>query len=116
MAKYDVLLQNNTDKQIFILSGQESTAEAKLYIEFDGLTLPKKAQNGEYTYAVIANELTGVEYKPKNGLLETIVTYSGATYRLGDLKPYTGLLRVGEIEEKNVYQEKPKNKNYYYKG
>ena len=115
MAKYDILLQNNGSKEVFILSGQDATYETKLFVEFDDITLPEKAQGGEYTYAVIQNSLSGVTYKPKNGLLETVVEYSGATYCLKDLKPFVGLLRVGEIKEKNTYQDKPKNKNYYYK-
>ena len=113
--KYDLLLQNNGSKEVFILSGLESTVESRLYVEFDNLELPAKAKNGEYTYALVLDTLTGVSYKPKNGLLETIVEYSGATYQLKDLNPLMGLMRVGEIEEKNQYQEKPKNKSYYYK-
>lgn len=114
MGTYDILLQNNGSKEIFILSGVEATLETRLFVEFDDFSLPEGAKNGEYTYAVIQNSLSGVTYKPKNGLSETIVEYSGQTYQLGDLRPFMGLLRVGEVEEKNNYQDKPKNKNYYY--
>lgn len=115
MAKYDILLQNNASKEYFIFSGVSATVETDLYVEFDDLELPESVKDGEYTYAVIRNSLENVTYKPKNGLSETIVEYSGQTYQLSDLRPFTGLLRVGEVEEKNNYQDKPKNKTYYYK-
>ena len=114
MAKYDILLQNNASKEYFIFSGVESTVENNLYVEFDDFEMPEKVKNGEYTYAVLRNSLSGVTYNCKNGLMDSLVEYSGQTYQLVDLRPLTGLLRVGKIEDKNNYQEKPKNKTYYY--
>ena len=115
MNTYDILIQNNGSKETFIISGVTADVETDLFVEFDDFEMPEGVKNGEYTYALIQNNLTGVTYAPKNGLCDTIVTYSGQSYTLTDLKPIMGLLRVGTVEEKNQYQEKPKNKNYYYK-
>lgn len=114
MAKFDIILQNNGDKRIFLLSGMTNVSENQLYLDFENVELPDGAENGEYTYAVIANDLSGTVYDFKSEILETIVTASGVSVTLRDLKPLIGLLRVGNIEEKNVYQPK-NNKTYYYK-
>lgn len=116
MALYDIILQNNGSKENFIISGVQSTSTSNLYIDFEDFEMPDGVKEGEYTYAVLQNILSGVSYELKNGLIDSKVHYSGDTYDLRDLNPLMGLLRVGKIEEKNTYpQPKDKNKNYYYK-
>lgn len=115
MAKYDIILQNNASKETFIISGVSSTGNSRLYLEFENLEMPEGAQDGEYTYTVVRNELEGVSYKPQNGLLESVVEYDGQSYALRDLKPLVGLLRIGNVEDRNVYKDDDKNKIYYYK-
>lgn len=112
--KYDILIQNNGSKEIFIISGQTNTSDNHLYFKFEDLILPERAQDGEYTYAIINNDLPDVEYELKSVLLDSKVSVSGQTYTLRDLKPVVGLMRVGEVEDKNTYRETD-NKTYYYK-
>ena len=114
MAKYDIIIQNSASKQVYVLSGLTPTEETGLYVQFEDVELPSEAKNGEYTYVLVQNRLSGVTYAPKTDVLDTIVTYSGQSYTLRDLRPMTGLMRVGEVNEKNVYQPKDKNKTYYY--
>lgn len=114
MALYDIIIQNAASKEVFVLSGLTPTVENGLYAQFEDVELPERATNGEYSYVFIQNRLSGVTYTPKTDLQDTIVTYSGQSYTLRDLRPMTGLLRVGTVESKNEYQPKAKNKNYYY--
>lgn len=112
---YDILLQNNGTREVFVLKRVRSEEENRLFIRFEGVDIPEGMKNGEYTYAVIKNLIgTEVEYRPKADFLDTLAVYDDQSYTLRDLKAITGLLRVGEVEEKAVYQEKEKNKNYYY--
>lgn len=113
---YDILLQNNATREVFILNKVRSEEETRLFIRFESVVLPTTAPNGEYTYAVIKNLREDVRYMPKADFLDTLAEVDDMSYTLRDLKAITGLLRVGEVEDSAVYQEKAKNKNYYYKN
>lgn len=113
---YDILLQNNATREVFILNKVISEEETRLFIRFESVVLPQNAPNGEYTYAVIKNLREDVRYTPKADFLDTLAEVDDKSYTLRDLKAITGLLRVGEVEDSAVYQEKAKNKNYYYKS
>lgn len=102
---YDIILQNNASKEFFVLSGLQNTSFTELYLQFEGVELPEEAQDGEYTYAVVKNERQDVIYAPKTPILDTIATVNGEDFILRDLCPLTGLLRVGKVEETNVYDE-----------
>lgn len=110
---YDIILQNNADKRVFILSGMTNVSQSHLWLGFENVELPEGAEDGEYTYAVIRNVLRGVTYDPKAEVLDTIVTYEESSVTLRDLKPMVGILRVGTPATKNVYKADNK-KNYYY--
>lgn len=111
---YDIIIQNNGDKRMWVLRGLENVSDTHLYLDFEGVEWPTGAEDGEYSYACIMNTLNNAEYGLKTAILDTVVTVDGSEFKLRDLKPITGLIRVGEVKEKNVYQDK-KNKNYYYK-
>lgn len=112
---YDIILQNNASKEFFVLSGLQNTSSTELYLQFEDIELPEGAQDGEYTYACVCNEESGVTYSPKTPILDTIVHSNEEDIVLGELKPYTGLLRVGKPQESNVYDD-TKNKTFYYEG
>ena len=110
---YDLILQNNGDKRMFILSGLTDISDTHLYLDFEDVTMPEGAEDGEYSYACIHNDRNDVEYELKTDLLDSIVKADGVEVQLRDLRPIVGLLRVGLPGNKNIYIEK--NKNYYYK-
>lgn len=111
---YDIIIQNNGDKRMWVLRGLENVSDTHLYLDFEDVELPEGAEDGEYTYACIQNSLQEAQYDLKTAILDTIVTVDGSEFKLKDLKPITGIIRVGEVTDKNIYQDK-KNKNYYYK-
>lgn len=113
---YDILIQNNTSREVFIIKGLENASNDELYLQFDGVDMPEGVKDGEYTYAVIRNDRDDVVYEPNTVLLETLIKTDEGNIRLRYLSPIVGLLRVGKIEEKNVYDTNNKNKTYYYKG
>lgn len=114
--KFDILLQNNASKQIFILEGLEpNEGTFALSLTFEDVDMPEGVQDGEYTYAVIRNNRSDVEYDTNQVLLETVVKADGRTLKLADLRPLTGILRIGDIQQTNKY-EKDSNKPYYYEG
>lgn len=112
---YDIILQNNASKEFFVVSGLQNTSSTELYLQFEEVDLPEEAQDGEYTYACLCNEESGVTYSPKTPILDTIVTIGEEQLVLGDLKPLVGLLRVGKPKESNVY-DNTNNKTFYYEG
>ena len=78
-----------------------------LYVTFEDFDFPEDCPDGEYTYALIAgNE---VEYELKTEMLESLV----GGIPLKNLHPAVGLLRIGILQEKNVYKNNG-NKDYIY--
>lgn len=109
---YDLFLFNNATKKTYIYTGLEDTGE-KLYYEFDNFN-PGDIPYGEYSYALIYNELAGVVYTPKNALLDIEARYNGETYTLRDLNPETGLLKyLNEDTEEPAYRDT--DKEFYYR-
>lgn len=112
---FDILIQNNASKEIFILKQLENVSDSNLYLQFEDVDLPAAVKGGEYTYAVIFNDREDVEYETKSLLLKTVLHTDEGDFILGDLKPITGLLRVGEIETINQYKKDENKPIYYYK-
>lgn len=110
----DLIIQNNSDKRIWLLSGLTDTSDTHLYAHFEDVEMPDDAPNGEYFYALIGNDRNDVSYTFKTDLLSTIVTVGDDNFELRDLSPATGLLRIGDVVDNAVYQPKD-NKTYYYK-
>lgn len=107
--KFDVILQNNATKEVFVLSGLENTSYNSLYLQFDDVELPKNVKDGEYTYAVLVNERTDVVYKPQNSLLETLIETGEGNVQLKDVEPLVGLLKVlkkNKNKDTTIYYER----------
>lgn len=113
---FDILLQNNASKEIHILKGLTNVSESHLYLDFKDVEMPMEVKDGEYTYAVIYNEREDVTYEVNTILMNTLVKTDEGSVILADLKPITGLLRVGDIESITNYPKDENKKVYYYKG
>lgn len=116
---FDILLQNNASREIFILHQLDNVSDTNRYLEFVDVTLPDGMNDGEYSYAVIYNGRDDVVYEPNAALLRTLVKTSEGDYHLGDLKPITGILKVGKPQPLNTYntdKEKDNKTIYYYKN
>ena len=110
----DLILQNSSDKRIWLISGLTDVSTSERYVQFDDVDLPEDMPNGEYYYALIINNRDDVVYEFKTDLLKTIVKTDEGDVLLKDLKPLVGLLRVGYVKDNAIYPER-ENKIYYYK-
>ena len=108
---FDLIIQNNASREFFLYQGLENVSATELYIEFDDVDID--APDGEYTYALICNDNSGVTYTFRTPILDTIVAVNGENIILRQLSPYTGLLRVGTPESTDVYDDE-NNTTYYY--
>lgn len=109
---YDIIMQNNASKEFFLLQGLEDEAVTELYIEFNDVDLPEGMPDGEYTYACFVNNREDVNYIFKTPILDTLVQTDDGEIELRYIKPYTGLLRVGEVNEANIYDVSDTNYPY----
>lgn len=111
---YDLILFNNATKKAYAYTGLTDTGE-KLYYRFDGFD-PGDIPTGEYTYALIFNELGILQYEFKNSPMDTLIHFDGATYRLGDLSPEIGLLKyLSEDNTENAPVYRDTEKEFYYR-
>ena len=120
---YDILIQNNSSKEIFLLSGQTPSEETGYYLVFKNLDLSPEIKGGEYTYAIIKNDRDDVEYTFETVLLQTIISIKDTDlkFTLEQLNPFTGLLRIetGEPQPEPIFtKDDTQNNNtvYYYEG
>lgn len=107
---YDIILRNNASGEFFLLQGLIDRAETELYLEFEEVEL--NVPDGEYTYAAFVNDRDDVSYTFKTPLLDTIVHTTDRDIVLKDIQPFTGLMRVGNVESINIYDEE--NVEYPY--
>lgn len=115
--KYDIFFQNNGSKEVFQLLGIEDKSDNPYYLTFKDLILPEGIMDGEYTYVVFANTLKEGKctYEFGGGLMDSLVMVDGKGYSFKDLKPLTGLMRVGEPKtDSNMYKKNNESKGYYY--
>lgn len=108
---YDIIIQNNTTRQVFLIRAENTSDDAR-YLQFEDIDIPSEAKDGEYTYAVIRNDRGDVEYEYNNVLIDSTVKTGDGDIKLKYLSPITGLLRIGEMEDKNTYRRN--NKIVYY--
>lgn len=115
---YDIFFQNNGSKQIFEVLRVEDKSDNPYYLSFKEFEMPEKMEDGEYTYVVFANTLREDKYRYeyKADILDSVVVVDGKEYKFKDLKPLTGLLRMGNPKKEMIYNETNKeSKEYYYK-
>ena len=111
-GRYDLILFNNATKKGYVFTGLTDTG-TEMYYDLNGFE-PGDIPYGEYSYALIYNVLTGVEYTLKNSLLGTDITYNGITYHLEELTPEIGLFKyVNENVEEPEYRDT--EKEFYYR-
>lgn len=93
----------------FIASGVQYQ---ELYITLEVGDRLKDEPDGEYTYVIApySGDTPTMEYK--GNLLDSVINES---ITLRDLKPATGIFRIGDIGVTNTY-EKENNKTFYYEG
>ena len=112
---YDIIFQNNSSREIFILRGLEDASHNNRYLAFEDVNLPSGMQDGEYSYYCIFNGRDDVVYETNTSVLKTILHTDDGDITLKDLKPFMGLLKVGSINDKNVYNKDNNNKIFYYR-
>lgn len=112
---FDLIIQNNSSRETFIYSGLTNVSGNHLYLEFDDLEMD--VPSGEYTYVVIPNNGSGITYTTTVPILDTVASDGENEIKLRYLHPRIGLLRVGEIEDDNIFEENEKNNEFiYYEG
>lgn len=119
---YDIILQNNASKEVFLFQRQTPIEETGYYILFS-LEMPDGVKEGEYTYAIVRNYRTDIEYTFKPVLLESDV-YSRRKdehLTLQHLSPMTGIVAIetadGAPQLIFIEGEGENNNNvYYYEG
>lgn len=99
---------------MWVITGLTNTSSSHIYADFQNVDIPEDMPNGEYSYALLTPPSRNTKYTFKTDLWDTIVEWDEEEVQLRLLKPSTGLLRVGKVEDKNTYKEKD-NKTYYYK-
>lgn len=113
---YNLIIQNNGSREFFVIRNLKNVSTNDLYLRFQGVDLPEGVVDGEYTYAVFTSDGDDYEIEPKTPILDTILTADDTSITLRDLTPIMGLMRVGKVEDSNVYDEKENNTTFYYEG
>lgn len=109
--KWDIIIQNNASKQVYVYQGHTPNITTPLYISFEDFDLD--VPNGEYNYYLLPSR-EGRQYETAEVPLNSIVIEGEVRRTLDWYKPYSGLLRVGEVEMANKYNKR-ENKTFYYK-
>ena len=111
-----LFLQNNGDKRIWVIPDITPDITNHLWVKFEDFEFPEDCPDGEYTYALVAGNIT--EYQLKAEMLDTLIN----DMTLRELHPAVGLLRIGTLEmpstPANTYEPENEdgqnNKHYYY--
>lgn len=111
--KFDIILQNNASKEVFLIKKQENSSEKVDYLLFEDIDLPAGMKPGEYTYAVICNIRSDVYYDFQNDLLETVVKTEEGDVKLKLLNPFLGLLTIKGEGSKLMFYEQREETEYY---
>lgn len=119
---YDIILQNNSSKEVFLFEKQIPVEETGLYLLFN-LEMPEGVKEGEYTYAVVRNYRKDAEYTFKPVLLESEVYLRKADEKvtLQHLAAMTGIVAIeteGKAPQMLFIEGDGENNNnvYYYEG
>lgn len=107
---YDIIIENNATRKVTVMKG-ENVSTSHLYLQFDDIELP--VEDGEYTVVCIINNRDDVEYEFTEPILESLVKTSDGDVKLKYLDPIVNIMRVGEVTQKNKYDDK---KVIFYEG
>lgn len=110
---FDLIIQNNASKEIFLISGLTDSSDTELAYIFENFQMPEKAQEGEYTCLLFRNGREDVEYDFKNDLLDSLAKTEEGDVELKYLRPEIFLMKYGEIRE--IYSYQKTEKIYAYK-
>lgn len=109
---FSLIIQNNASKEIKVYDRLTDRSIDKLYLSFN---VDLATEDGEYTYWLIRNDRDDVEYEFSPTPLESILHTGNGDVKLKDLEPLTGLLRVGQPQKKDVYQNNKNKTEYLYR-
>ena len=132
MISWEILLYNNATKKLQLHISHKDAEENGLYLKFsfklDIQPQIDQLPDGEYTYYVFPTDTktsgttqysisvdsfnggsTPLDWDIVNGRTKERI-------QLRDLNPYTGLLRIGDVEVTDNQYDDNKEKTYYYEG
>lgn len=110
---FDLILQNNASKQVFLISGIYDAEETVLAYIFYNFQMPEKAPEGEYTGLLFRNGRSDVQYEFKDVILDSVAHTLEGDVELRYLRPEIFILKYGEIKPNYISQDK--NKTYAYR-
>lgn len=109
---YVLTIQNNASKTITHYKGLDDVADNPLYHLFKNIELD--VPDGEYTYYLIYSNSSDIQFEDNPVPMESIVKTPLETLKMKDMRPATGLLRVGNVEDTAKYK-KNNTKEYLYR-
>lgn len=114
---YDLFLQHNASKQVFLFKYLRNSSDNSLYYQFDDFEMPAEAPFGEYTYFLISNDAE-VTYDFKDVFLDTVIKPLDEKYsavKLRQLYPETGLMKYLEddSQEEQNYKDTERSWGVY---
>ena len=113
--KYDILLFNNSTKKDYLFQEQEDSSNNGLYHKFENLDL-SGLPSGEYTDYIIRNDYgESVRWHFTDVPLNDILTYEGKEYKLKDLLPEVGLMKIGTENTADTSTYKKKDVEFIYR-
>lgn len=110
---FDLIIQNNASKQIFLISGLIDTGDSYLSYEFKNFHMPEKAPEGEYTAVLFRNGRRDVEYQFSDVLLDTVAHTTAGDIQVRYLRPEIFLLKYGKAV--TPYSYRSADKVYAYR-
>lgn len=110
---FDLIIQNNASKQVFLISGLTDSSDTSLAYIFKNFSMPEKAQEGEYLCLLFRNGREDVEYNYSDVLLDTVARTLDGDVQVRYLRPEIFLMKYGENGVDYVYRTK--DKEYIYR-
>ena len=105
---FDLIIQNNASKEIFLIQGLIDYSETPLSYYFKNFTMPSGAKEGEYTCVLFRNGRDDVQYEFKNEILTSIAHTLEGDVELRYLRPEVFLMKYGNIGNPYLYQKSEK--------
>lgn len=110
---FDLIIQNNASKEVFLISGLTDYSDTSLSYLFKNFSMPAAAQDGEYTCVLFRNGREDVVYEFKNDILDSIAHTDEGDIEFKYLRPEVFLMKYGVNE--GAYSYKKSEKIYAYR-